>query len=464
MDTIKDFVKCNMNMNVPVKSGKNVYSFNSFILCFAAVFLLHLIIIYIISPFTYFHFRQKEITDISMVSPDEFPGIRINNGERYLNEGKLDEALAQFSKALASDPSSVPALNKAGWVLLLQKKPDKSIEKLNRSIEINPNDPETYMMRAGAYISKKYWGRAMNDYKKASELSPDNPDIYFGMGRLCLTKKDFEKAEKYFNKALETHPNHPIYLLSRSFAYINQAKHKKAKQDAETVLKNPDIDMDTRIGALLAIAEIEAVSEHNPKKAKQIYDEVLKMREELTREKKLIKMDTGKHRLFDVGFDHRENPHMGRAVIYMDNRQYDKALQELELALNDPIDPKRAAWLYMTVVYYRMGEREKAKETAKKWFSGTGYDIEHYHEEELASYEAIAYMVVGDFDNALKKIDYSISQDREFIFNRALIYIEKGDNESARRDLEDYVREFPEKDNPEIVRDIRKAKEILDRL
>lgn len=73
-------------------------------------------------------------------------------------------------------------------------------------------------------------------------------------------------------------------------------------------------------------------------------------------------------------------------------------------------------------------------------------------------------MIIGDFDNALEKIDYSISQNREFLFNRALIYMEKGDNESARLDLEDYLREFPEEDNPEIVEDIRKAKKILQKL
>ena len=453
-----------MNRKNPEKSGKDDYNFNSFSLCFVIVFLLHLILIYIISPITSFHFRQKEKINISMVPPDKFPVIRINNGERFLKEGRLDEALNQFNKALDSDPSSLPALNKAGWVLLLKKKPDESIGKFSRSIKINPHDPETYMMRAGAYIIKKNWGRAMNDYKKAAELSPDNPDIYFGMGRLCLTKKDFGKAEKYFDKALETYPNHPIFLLSRSFAYINQGKHGKAKHDADRVLQNNKIDMDTRIGALLAIAEIEMVAENNSKKARQIYNEVLKMREKLTLEKKSRKTDTGKHKLFDIGFDHWENPHLGRAVTYMDNRRYDKALQELELALYDPINPQPVAWLYITAIYNKIGERKKAKKAAKKWFSSNRRDIEHYHEEELASDEATAYMVIGDFDNALKKINYSIKQNREFLFNRALIYLEKGDNESARRDLEEYIREFPEEDNPDIVRDIRKAKKLLNRL
>lgn len=457
-------MKWNMNIKSPLKSGKNAYNFRPFILCFVMIFLLHLTLIYIISPITDFRFRQKEIINISTVNPDEFPLIRINTGERYLNEGELDEALNQFNKALASDPSSLQALNKAGWVLLLKKNPDESIRKFDRSIEINPHEPETYMMRAGAYISKKNWGRAMNDYKKAAELSPDNPDIYFGMGRLCLTKKDFGKAEKYFDKALEIKPNHPIFLLSRSFAYINGKKHKKAKLDAERVLQNTNIDMNTRIGALLAIAEIEMVAENNSKKARQIYNEVLEMRKTLEKEMKNRKTDTGKHKLFDIGFEHWENPHLGRAVTYMDNRQYDKALLELEFAVKDPINPQPVAWLYMTVVYNKMGEREKAKKAAKKWFSSNRRDIEHYHEEELASDEASAYMVIGDFDNALKKINYSIKQNREFLFNRALIYLEKGDNESARRDLEDYIREFPEKDNPDIVRDIRKAKEILKKL
>lgn len=91
-----------------ISAGKKRCDYNCrfFIYAFTVFFLLHLILIYKISPVTDFNIKHKEVVNLRIVTPDEFPQIRINIGERRMNEGRLDEALEQFEKAIASDPSS----------------------------------------------------------------------------------------------------------------------------------------------------------------------------------------------------------------------------------------------------------------------------------------------------------------------------------------------------------------------
>lgn len=111
------------------------------------------------------------------------------------------------------------------------------VAKLNRQIEVNPDNHALYYKRALVYIENKKPYEALSDINKALQFDPQNTeyqivlaDIYFSMGRLdnCrktlitaadndpsnvepvlklaeldLILKDYKKMKLYINKALE---------------------------------------------------------------------------------------------------------------------------------------------------------------------------------------------------------------------------------------------------------------------
>jgi len=58
----------------------------------------------------------------------------------------------------------------------------EDIINYTKSIEINPNDAETYNKRGFAYFNQKEYPQAIADYTKAIEIKPDYATAYFKRG------------------------------------------------------------------------------------------------------------------------------------------------------------------------------------------------------------------------------------------------------------------------------------------
>lgn len=66
--------------------------------------------------------------------------ILIEKGTRLLEDGKYDEALECFDKALSLDPKNTHAWNQKGVALRSLGRYDEAIECFNKALEIVPKD------------------------------------------------------------------------------------------------------------------------------------------------------------------------------------------------------------------------------------------------------------------------------------------------------------------------------------
>jgi Tfp pilus assembly protein PilF len=135
-------------------------------------------------------------------SPDGyFPYL--NRAEMYFRAGQLDEALADFDKAIAVIPSFYTIYNKLGVAYGKDDSFDKAIECFNKALAINPNDGESYYYRGYTYSFINQNDRALEDYRKAVELNPDNAKAYFQRGSLYLRTGRKGLAVPDFRKACD---------------------------------------------------------------------------------------------------------------------------------------------------------------------------------------------------------------------------------------------------------------------
>ncbi|MEB3357415.1 MAG: tetratricopeptide repeat protein [Synechococcales bacterium] len=107
---------------------------------------------------------------------DEFPdtaALWSNRGNARVSQNKLEEAIADYNRAIELDPTAPdPYLNR-GTALEGLERWDEAIADYNRVLELDPNDPAAYNNRGNAEAGQQQWQAAIQDYRHAADLAPD---------------------------------------------------------------------------------------------------------------------------------------------------------------------------------------------------------------------------------------------------------------------------------------------------
>jgi tetratricopeptide (TPR) repeat protein len=96
-----------------------------------------------------------------------------NRAESYFFLNKVDEAIADSTKAIEVDPLSViPYLNRSKYYIYNDEF-DKAIADCDKVLELGLESPITYYNRAVANSKKGNYDAAIDDFNKALEISSD---------------------------------------------------------------------------------------------------------------------------------------------------------------------------------------------------------------------------------------------------------------------------------------------------
>jgi len=103
---------------------------------------------------------------------------QLSRGEMFFNEGKIEEAIQCFEKALADDPNNADAYNNLGVISYSLGNAQSAETFLLKTLEIDPNHVNALMNIADVYCASGMINEAAKYMTKAIELEPKNPDIW----------------------------------------------------------------------------------------------------------------------------------------------------------------------------------------------------------------------------------------------------------------------------------------------
>jgi tetratricopeptide (TPR) repeat protein len=165
----------------------------------------------------------------AQTKPAEEDNLR--KGVRYGWQGKNDEALVEFNKALELNPKSADTYYNRGVIYSKKGMLDEAISDYSKAIESNPDYPNSYYNRGFAYYKKGSFDQAFADFGKAIELNPEDADAYYGRG-LCYYKKGKnDDAIAEYNKAIQISPNFALAYDARAVAYFAKKNYAKTLAD-----------------------------------------------------------------------------------------------------------------------------------------------------------------------------------------------------------------------------------------
>jgi tetratricopeptide (TPR) repeat protein len=194
------------------------------------------------------------------INPKDPPSWN-NVGNVLLHWGKVDEAIPYFQKALQVNPDYVEARNNLGSALLQKGKVDEAMAQFQKALQIDPDFVEAYGNLGNAMLQEGKADEAIAYYQKALKLSPRNPNLYNNLGNALSRQGQFEQAIAHYQAAIKLAPNNPSFLnnLAWLLATCPEARVRNGQQAvqlAERVCQLTDYEQPQLI-CTLAVAYAE---------------------------------------------------------------------------------------------------------------------------------------------------------------------------------------------------------------
>jgi len=128
-------------------------------------------------------------------------------GVVLFQKGQVDDAVAQYQKALEIYPNYVAAHYNLGNALFQKWQLDEALAQYQKAVEIYPNYAEAHINLGNALFQKGQLDEAVAQFQKAVEINPNDAEGHYNFGNALFQKGQLDEAVDQFQKALEIAPN-----------------------------------------------------------------------------------------------------------------------------------------------------------------------------------------------------------------------------------------------------------------
>ncbi|MEM7008025.1 MAG: tetratricopeptide repeat protein [Thermodesulfobacteriota bacterium] len=324
--------------------------------------------------------------EIAETYDDNSAYLKYNLALMYISSGRIDDALEKLEKSIEIDPNHSQSFTLLGKIYASSKdseQREKSIKILKRAVELNPRDAESLLFLGIIETEAGNYNSAEKHFKKITELYPDNERGFFFLARLYYEKGDFDKAEELYNESLQLNPSFVMALIELALVYEKQGRYEESENIYKSIISLYPNTLDTyvRYGNFLFRVNRKEDAQEQFEKAENL--------------------------------DYR-NPDLKLrlGLLYIENREFDKAIEEFQLILlGNPNDEK--AKYYLALSYIEVGNYTEAL----KLLETIDSDSELYNEIQVQ--KAFILEKQDDLEGSLKLMEkvYQNDPNNEIVVN-----------------------------------------------
>jgi tetratricopeptide (TPR) repeat protein len=128
------------------------------------------------------------------------------HGRTLARSGKIEEALAEFEKALAIDPYNAQALYGRGLIYQGEKQHQQAIEDFSSAHGLTPQSAEPLIGRAISYLALDKVREAVADLDEAVLADPNSAAAWSNRGLAYERLGDKTKAAASYSRAIAIRP------------------------------------------------------------------------------------------------------------------------------------------------------------------------------------------------------------------------------------------------------------------
>ena len=129
------------------------------------------------------------------------PGDPLSQGRALLEQGYLNEAIAELSVAAVTGPNLVEANNLLGLAYDRQGRHKQAHEAFERALSIAPADPHVLNNFGYSLYLDGYYVAALSRLRQAARLAPGNPHVLNNLALVYGRLQKYGEAFKHFERA-----------------------------------------------------------------------------------------------------------------------------------------------------------------------------------------------------------------------------------------------------------------------
>jgi len=130
-----------------------------------------------------------------------------NLGKYLINEGRIEEAMEHYHKAIQINPNNPEGLTGLGIALAAKGRFDEEIENYRKAIQINPDFYGAPYNLGIALAARGQFDEAIENYYKAIQINPNSFNALNNLGNALAAKGRFDEAIKNYRQAIQINPN-----------------------------------------------------------------------------------------------------------------------------------------------------------------------------------------------------------------------------------------------------------------
>ncbi len=165
-------------------------------------------------------------------------------GAGYFRKGENDQAIADFERAIALDPTYAAAYRGRGGALGSKGELDRAMKDLDEAIRLDPKDARAFNNRGYIWQQKNDFDRAIVDFDEAIRLNPEDSKAVNNRGYVWQRKGDLDRALADHEQAIRLAPNFALAFVYRGLVFARKGDLDRAIADqTEAIRINPKYAM-----------------------------------------------------------------------------------------------------------------------------------------------------------------------------------------------------------------------------
>jgi len=142
-------------------------------------------------------------------------------------QGRVEEAIVNYQKALKIDANDAMVHANLGRALIRQGRVEKAIVHCQKALEIEPRLAMAHTNLANGLIRQGRTEDAITHYRKALEIDPGDASAHDNLGKALFQTGEVEEAINHYRRALEIDANY-----DPAHDHLGQALFRQGKIDS----------------------------------------------------------------------------------------------------------------------------------------------------------------------------------------------------------------------------------------
>jgi protein O-GlcNAc transferase len=151
-------------------------------------------------------------------------GLHFQKGNDYAQSSAYDQAIAEYEAVLEVEPEHVSAMTNLGVVYYMTGQWDQAIAAYDSALGIAPADADIHSNLGAAYVQLGQLDQALDEFSTAVTLEPDLLQAHFGLGVVYLQLGRNQEALEAFERFMELDTGQDTMATEQARQYLEYLK------------------------------------------------------------------------------------------------------------------------------------------------------------------------------------------------------------------------------------------------